>query len=137
MAQAYGLGNFLYEVDFADGKANFKFWDPEDAANTAEVSVAQADFPEGIKDADSRQVAEIAYDQCQRVLNEKRNARVKQEASDAIAAKVDEDEKREQIAQDYLSSTEDVAVRPAQVEKDGTTVYNTAKPSDSKDDKKK
>jgi len=136
MAQAYGLGNFLYEVEFSNGKANFKFWDADDVTNTAEVSVAPADFPEGIKDADSRQVAEIAYDQCQRVLNEKRNARIKQEATDAIATKVDEDEKREQIAQDYLNSTEEVAVKPATVDKDGTTVYNTAKPSD-KDDKKK
>jgi len=135
MAQAYGLGNFLYEVEVSDGKANFKFWDPEDAANTAEVSVAKADFPEGVKDADSRQVAEVAYDQCQRLLNETRNKRIKKEETDAIAAKVDEDERREQASQDYLSSTEDVKVKPAHVEKDGTTVYNTAKPSD--DNKKK
>lgn len=135
MAQAYGLGNFLYEIEVADGKANFKFWDADDASNTAEVSVSQADFPEGIKDADSRQVAEIAFDQCQRVLNEKRNARIKKESTDAIKKSVDEAEARDQASQDYLSSTEEVAVKPAHVEKDGTKVYNTAKPSD--DNKKK
>lgn len=131
MAQQYGLGNFLYEIDIADGKANFKFWDREDPSNTAEVSIAKADFPEGITDADSRQVADLAFDQCQRVLNDKRDAREKKEASEQLEAQKAEEKRARQEAQDFLSSTEDGAVAPDHVEKDGTTVYNTAKPSDN------
>lgn len=137
MAQTYGLGNFLYTIDVADGNANFKFWDQDDASNTAEVSVSQADFPEGIQDADSRQVADIAYDQCQRVLNEKRDARLKKEAADALSEKTKEDARVRQISQDHLNSAKDVEVAPAQIEKDGTRVYNTAKPDDNAGDTKK
>lgn len=136
MAQIYGLGNFLYEIEVTDGKANFKFWDQEDASNTAEVSVAKADFPEGIVDADSRQVAEIAFDQCQRVLNEKRDARHKKEAADSLADKTKEEARVRQVSQDYLNSTEDTVVKPHHVERDGTKVYNTETPSDD-DNKKK
>jgi hypothetical protein len=135
MAQAYGLGNFLYEIDIADGSANFKFWDADDASNTAEVSVAQKDFPEGVKDADSRQVADLAFSQCQKVLNDKRDARMKKEAADEITAKQEEDKRVREEAADVLANGQDVAVAPAHIEKDGTKVYNTAEPSD--DTKKK
>jgi glutamine cyclotransferase len=64
----YGLGNFVYELEVSDGNANFKFRDPEDASNTAEVSVHQSDFPEGINQADSRQVADLAFAQCSKGL---------------------------------------------------------------------
>lgn len=137
MAQTYGLGNFLYTIDVADGNANFKFWDQDDASNTAEVSVSQADFPEGIQDADSRQVADIAFDQCQRVLNEKRDARLKKEAADALAEKTKEDARVRQVAQDHLNSAKDVEVAPAHIEKDGTRVYNTASPEENTGDTKK
>jgi hypothetical protein len=136
MAQQYGLGNFLYELEVSDGNANFKFWDAEDAANTAEVSVSQKDFPEGVKDADSRQVADIAYTQCQQVLNDKRDARLKKEAADNVAEKQKEDKRVREEAADVLANGQDVAVAPAHVEKDGTRVYNTATPDDQ-DNKKK
>lgn len=136
MAQQYGLGNFVYEIDIKDGKANFTFRDPEDASNTADVSVAQADFPEGVS-ADDRRVADLAYDQCQRVLNDKRDARIKKESADAAKAATDADAKARQDAQDFLSSAEHVAVAPHHVEDDGTTVYNTAPPETQTDDKKK
>lgn len=138
MAQQYGLGNFLYEVEVSGGKANFTFRDPQDASNTAEVSISQSDFPEGVS-ADSRQVADIAYDQCQRVLNDKRDAREKKEANDALAAKTKEEAEARQKSQDYLSSTEDTVVQPAGEDKEGNMYYNTANLEDNQapDNKKK
>ncbi len=141
----FGLGNFYYEVNADNGKANFKFTDPFDTSNTAEVSVAKEDFPEENMSYDSRQVADIAYDQCQRVLNEKRDARILKEEEDAREKKNDEDAKTRQAAQDFQANAEDTAVAPAKVEKDGTHVYNTennvdavdASSSDSASDKKK
>lgn len=135
MAQTYGLGNFIYEIDIVDGKANFKFWDAADASNTAEVSIAKADFPDGAP-ADSRQVADLAYSECQKVLNDKRDARLKQEAADELEAKQAEDKRVREEANDFLANSQDVEVAPAHIEKDGTRVYNTAKPSDN-DNKKK
>ena len=137
MAQAYGLGNFLYEVDIADGNANFKFWDADDASNTAEVSVAQKDFPEGVKDADSRQVADLAFTQCQKVLNDKRDARIKKEVADEVTAKQEEDKRVREEAAYVLANGKDVEVAPAQIEKDGTRVYNTASPDENAGDTKK
>lgn len=135
MAQQYGLGNFLYEIDIADGKANFKFWDAEDPSNTADVSVAQADFPDNAP-ADSRQVADLAFDQCQKVLNEKRDARIKKETTDALTAKQKEDARVREEANEILANGQGVEVAPAHVERDGTKVYNTATPEDQ-DNKKK
>lgn len=135
MAQTYGLGNFIYEIDIVDGKANFKFWDAADASNTAEVSIAKADFPDGAP-ADSRQVADLAYSECQKVLNDKRDTRLKQEAADELEAKQAEDKRVREEANDFLANSQDVEVAPAHIEKDGTRVYNTAKPSDN-DNKKK
>lgn len=140
----FGLGNFYYEVTADGGKANFKFTDPFDTSNTAEVSVDQKDFPEGLS-YDSRQVADIAYDQCQRVLNEKRDARILKEEEDKREAKNEEDARARQAAQDFHANAEETAVAPAKVEKDGTHVYNTennqdavdASSSDSASDKKK
>lgn len=137
MAQAYGLGNFLYELEIADGNANFKFWDADDASNTAEVSVAQKDFPEGVKDADSRQVADLAFTQCQKVLNDKRDARIKKEVADEVTAKQEEDKRVREEAAYVLANGKDVEVAPALIEKDGTRVYNVSTPSDNEDDKKK
>lgn len=138
MAQQYGLGNFLYEVEISDGKANFSFHDPEDPSNTAEVSVAKADFPDGAP-ADSRQVADLAYSECQKVLNDKRDARVKKQAADDLTAKQAEDKRVREEAADVLANGQDVAVAPAAIEKDKdgneVRIYNTAEPKE--DNKKK
>ena len=136
----FGLGNFVYELDVKDGKANFSFRDPWDAENHAEVTIDQSEF-DGFA-ADSRQVADKAYDKCQRVLNEKRDARIKKEAEDQLDAQQKEDARARQSAQDFLESTSDVAVAPAKTEKDGTNVYNTenvaeAVKTDADDSKKK
>lgn len=140
MAQTYGLGNFLYTIDVADGNANFKFWDQEDASNTAEVSVSQKDFPAGITDADSRQVADLAFDQCQKVLNEKRDARVKKQATDELAEKQKEDARVREVSAEILANGQDPAVAPAEIQKDKdgneVRVYNTATPSDDNNKKK-
>jgi hypothetical protein len=108
MAQ-FGLGNFVYELEVSDGKANFKFRDPEDATNTAEVSVSQEDFPEGITQADSRQVADLAFAQCSKVLNDKRDARTRKEAADALQAKHDEDARQREESADFLNNAQDLA----------------------------
>lgn len=120
----YGLGNFLYEVEVKDGSAHFKFVDPEDASNTAEVSVNKKDFPEGVV-ADSRQVADLAFTQCQKVLNDKRDARIKQAATDALEAKTAEDARAREAAADHAANSQDVATEPHHVEDDGTKVFNT------------
>lgn len=135
----YGLGNFKYKLNVKDGKAHFSFRDPQDATNHAEVTIDQSEF-NGF-DADSRQVADLAYDKCQRVLNEKRDERIKKEAEDDLDKRQEEDARARQTAQDFLNSTSDVAVAPTKVEKDGTNVYNTenvnAESSDDSDTKKK
>jgi hypothetical protein len=105
----YGLGNFVYELEVSDGNANFKFRDPEDASNTAEVSVHQSDFPEGINQADSRQVADLAFAQCQKVLNDKRDKRLHKEASEGLTAKQEEDARAREAAADFHNNSQDLA----------------------------
>lgn len=122
----YGLGNFLYTLDVVDGKANFKFRDPEDASNTAEVSVSQSDFPDGVTQADARQVADVAYAQCSKVLNDKRDARVRKQAAKDLEAKHEEDARVRESAADFLNNAQDAAVQPVKTEDDGTNVFNTA-----------
>lgn len=124
MAQ-YGLGNFVYELEVSNGNANFKFYDPEDAANTAEVAVSQKDFPEGITQPDSRQVADIAYAQCSKVLNDKRDARLKKQNTAEFNARQDEDARSREAQADFLNNANDASVQPAKTEDDGTKVYNT------------
>jgi hypothetical protein len=130
MAQ-YGLGNFVYELDIKDGNANFKFIDPDDASNTADVSVSKKDF-DGFS-ADSRQVADLAYSQCSKLLNEARDKRLQKEAADLDAANKAEDQRARDAAKEFFDNAQDVQVAPAKVEKDGTTVYNTAEAADETD----
>lgn len=105
----YGLGNFQYDITVEDGNANFKFFDPQDASNTASVSVPQKEFPDGIKQADTREVADLAYAQCQKVLNDKRDARIKKEEEDALAKKQDEDASAREAAADFHANSGDLA----------------------------
>jgi creatinine amidohydrolase/Fe(II)-dependent formamide hydrolase-like protein len=105
----YGLGNFVYELEVSDGSANFKFRDPDDASNTAEVSVHQSDFPEGINQADSRQVADLAFAQCSKVLNDKRDKRLHAEASEDLAAKQKEDARAREAAADFHNNSQELA----------------------------
>lgn len=136
MAQ-YGLGNYLYEV-YYDGKAaNFSFRDPEDAHNVAEVAVDPKDFPEGIKDADSRQVADLAYSQVSDKLNKTRDERLKKEAADAEAEKLDSESKQRAAAEDFFEKSQELTLKPVATEKDKDTgvtynVFNTAEPKDEK-----
>lgn len=107
MAQ-FGLGNFVYEVSVKDGAANFEFRDPEDANNTASVSVDQSDFPEGAP-ADSRQVAEHAFAQCEKVLNDARDARLHKEAADAHQAQLDEQARQREAAAEWRNNSQELA----------------------------
>jgi hypothetical protein len=124
-----GLDNFQYELEVKDGNASFKFVDPQDASNTADVTLAQKDFPDGINDATDRSVADLAFSQVAQKLNDSRDARVAKEEADAAKAKVDEDKRSRDAAQDFFDNSQDVTVAPAKVDKDGTNVYNTAEAS--------
>lgn len=106
---ALGLGNFLYELEVKDGSANFHFYDPEDAGNTADVSVSKDDFPEGINQPDSRQVADLAFAQCSKVLNDKRDARIRKQAAADLEAKHDEDARQREEAADFLNNSQELA----------------------------
>lgn len=137
----FGLGNFLYDLEVKDGKANFHFYDDEDADNTADVTLSAKDF-NGF-DATSRQVADIAYAQAAKVLNDKRDARLAKQAQKDLAAKQTEDARSREAQADFTNNAKDVAVEPAQVEEDGTHVYNTDNAqaatktdADASDDKK-
>jgi hypothetical protein len=105
----YGLGNFQYDIKVEDGNANFNFFDPEDASNTASVSVPQKEFPEGVTQADTREVADLAYAQCQKVLNDKRDARIQKSEEDALAKKQEEDAAAREAAADFHANSNDLA----------------------------
>lgn len=127
----YGLGNYIYDITVDNGSANFKFWDSEDSTNTAEVSVSSKDFPAGITQADSRQVADLAYSQCSKLLNDKRDTRLKKQAADALEAKTAEEARVREEAADFLNNSQDVQTEPTSVTDDGTKVFNASTPSDS------
>jgi hypothetical protein len=134
----YGLGNFNYDLDVKDGNAIFKFSDPNDAANTAEITINQKDFPEGAPGADDRRVADQAFAEVSKKLNDTRDKRLEKEAADARAAETAQDQKDRAEAKEFFDNSSDVTTAPAKVEKDGTTVYNTAESSEApSDDKKK
>jgi hypothetical protein len=130
MAQ-YGLGNFTYTLEVKDGSATFHFLDPEDANNTADVTINQKDFPAEAPGADDRRVADIAYGLISEEMNATRDARVAKEKKDDIAATQQREKNERAAAQDFFDNSQDVATAPAKVEKDGTTVYNVADPKDN------
>lgn len=108
MAQ-YGLGNFLYELTVDDGKSKFHFFDPEDADNTADVEVAKKDFPDGISDPDSRQVAELAFSQCSKLLNDSRDDRIRRTAASELSAKHAADARAREAAADFNNNSQELA----------------------------
>lgn len=124
----YGLGNFQYDIEVSDGGANFTFFDPEDATNTEKVSIKASDFPAGVTSPDSRQVADQAYLLVEKALNEKRDARIRQQAADSLQAKHDEDARQRAAANTFMATAQDVQTDPHHTEKDGTRVYNLASP---------
>lgn len=128
---SFGLGNYLYDLDVSGGAANFKFRDPEDSDNTAEVSVSEKDF--GGFNADSRQVAEVAYAQVCKALNDKRDARVKKQTAAAVDADLTEKARVREAADDFLNNAQDVSVAPAKVEEDGTKVYHAGESEETTD----
>lgn len=127
----YGIAGFLYDLEVEDGDAHFVFEDPEDPSNTAEVVIAAKDFPNGTTAADSRPIADMAYLQCAKLLNDKRDARLQAAANAKLADSQAAEAQRREAAQDYLSHIQDVATEPHHVEKDGTRVYNVASPDGS------
>lgn len=104
----YGLGNFIYEITFDGKAANFAFRDPEDVTNVAEASVSRDEFPEGINQPDSRQVADIAYTLVSKELNDKRDERLKQEAIDATETQLDKEAHEREVANDFHDKSEEL-----------------------------
>lgn len=126
MAQ-YGLGNYVYDIDVEDdGSAHFKFFDPQDPANAEEVVLAPKDFPGGVSNPDSRPVAEAAFNQCAKLLNDKRDARLQAETVAKMKADQAAGAAARENAQEYLSNIQDPATEPDHVEKDGTKVYTVS-----------
>lgn len=105
----YGLGKFMYDIIVEDKQAKFSFYDPEDATNTAEVTLTEKDFPEGVTAPDTREVAEAAFAQCQKLLNEKRDARVRRERTTELDEQLDQDKHDRETAADFLASSGDHA----------------------------
>lgn len=103
----YGLGNFKYDITVNGTSANFKFFDPEDVTNTAEVSLHEKDFPEGITEPDTREVAEVALAQCQKLLNDKRDARIKKEREAELDEQSEETKRSREAANDFLANTQE------------------------------
>lgn len=132
---AFGLGNFLYEVSFDGKTANFNFWDPEDTSNTAQVSVPQKDIPAG-QSADSRDVAEHAYNQVSKDLNGKRDSRLIKEREETVTTQQTAEARARAETEDYLKSAQENVTEPAAIETDENgneiRIYNAAPPSDKK-----
>ena len=122
MAQL-GIAGYLYDLQVESGDAHFTFTDPQDASNTEEVVIAAKDFPEGITDPTSREVSDIAYLQCAKLLNDKRDERIRSEAAAKLEADAAAEAARREAAQDYLTHIQDPATEPDHVEKDGTRVF--------------
>lgn len=134
----YGLGNFVYELTFDGKSANFNFRDPEDVTNTAEVSVSQDEFPAGVSSADAREVADYAYIQVAKTLNDKRDARLKAEAEQAVQEAQERDAHERSVANDFFDKSREVGDQPNYTDDyqshDGTAGQDK---SDKKDKKKK
>lgn len=138
---AYGLGNYIYDIDLTEDGATFTFSDPDDPANSATATV-KADAVEG--SPDSREAAEIAFAQVQSGLDDKRLDRIQKEEEKALKDSHDREKREAAAREEFFGSIEDVKVQPHHVEKDGTVVYTDEPPrADSSesapepDDKKK
>jgi hypothetical protein len=139
---AQGLDNFLYDLAIDGGTANFKFWDPNDPTNTAEVSVSPKEFPEGVTAAASREVADYAYSLVSKQLNDKRADKAKAEAQTQLDAQAAADKEAKAATAAHLSEAQDNSTAPLGTEKreDGVTqnvFSSTVDSSASKDNKKK
>lgn len=130
---ALGLDGFLYDF-VVDGKTtNFHFWDPEDATNTADVSISDKEVDGS---SGSRETAEYAYAQVVKGLSEKRDARLAKGAADFQAKKQADEAQVRETATDFLNNGKDPEVKAVGTEKraDGVTqnVYNATNPEDKK-----
>jgi hypothetical protein len=122
---SYALGGYFYDVNVSGGSAHFKFYDTDDTNNTAAVTVAEKDFPKGVTDPTSRQVADAALLQVKKQLDDTRDERLRKEADDRHKAAADENARQRDAADELHANSQDVATQPAKVESDGTHVYNT------------
>lgn len=104
----YGLGNFKYDLEVTGKTAKFHFYDPEDVSNTADVSLDEKDMPAGVSTPDDRQVAEIAFAQCQKLLNDKRDARYIKNRTEDLKVQDDETKRSREAANDFLANAQDL-----------------------------
>lgn len=124
----FGIGGYHFEYEVGNNAVTFKFWDPEDPNNTAEVTVDKKDFPKGINSPEERAVADLAFRMAAKALNEKRDARVKKETNAATNADIEEKARIRDAGQDFLANAKQVETEPDFTTKDGTNVF-TAGPA--------
>jgi hypothetical protein len=135
----FGVDNFNGELSLDGSTANFKFTDPDDTSNVAEVSISPKEFPEGVISPDSREVSDYAYSLVSKQLNDRRSERLKAANIRLETAEQDRLKAEKAATAAHFSDTSDSEVASAGTEtrKDGTkqTVYNTAEAK--AEDKKK
>jgi hypothetical protein len=139
---AQGIDNFLYEINTDGSVANFKFWDADDVTNVAEVAVSAKEFPEGVTQADSREVVDYAYGLVGSEMNKKRADRAVKLAHEAAEAQAqaDKDEKASQLEIAKAAQHNVTAPLTTEVREDGVTqnVFSSTLDSEpAKNDKKK
>jgi hypothetical protein len=119
----FGIGGYQFEYEVGNNAVTFKFWDPEDANNTAEVTIDKKDLPKGVSSLEGRIVSDLAFRMAAKTLNSKRDARIKKQTNDATNAKVDSDAITREQSEDFLANAKDVKTEPDFVTKDGTNVF--------------
>lgn len=137
----FGVDNFIGEVTVDGSVANFRFTDPDDVKNVAEVSVSEKEFPQGVVSADSREVSDYAYSLVAKQLNAVRSDRIKAAETRLVVEAQEADKAAKELQSEHLRTAQDNVTPAAGTEKreDGVVqnVYNTAPPSTQSNDKKK
>jgi len=119
----FGVDNFLGTVTLDGKQAVYKFHDPSDVTNTAEVTLSEKDL-DG-KQAETREATDLAYSKVAEGMNSKRDTKNFKDQAKQVADKQNEDSKTRQAATDFLDNTADNTTKPVSVDKDGTNVFNT------------
>ncbi len=120
----FGVDNFLGNVTTDGKQAVYKFHDPEDMTNAAEITLSDKDL-DG-KPAETREATDMAYAKASKEMNEKRDTRRFKEEAKRTADRQDADTKTREGANNFLDNSGDNTTKPVSVDKDGTTTYNTA-----------
>lgn len=125
----FGLGQFVYDQTVEGESSKFRFYDPQDASNTATATVSAKEvkdkYGDRKVDVDGREVSELAYSKVAKELNDKRDKRIREEQVKALDDQQASDARAREAAVDFIANAQDATVEPVKEEKDGTRVYNT------------